>query len=127
MDLVAECIRHNGRWLAHVGTQNVARDLDRLRTGLGEDRLTFLGYSYGTVLGAAYAQLFPDRVRAMVLDAPVDLSSTMEQQQRGNAAGFEHALDEFLADCAARPKCAFHSHGDPRGALDRAPDTSGAR
>jgi pimeloyl-ACP methyl ester carboxylesterase len=118
VDLVAECIAHNGRWLTHVGTQNVARDLDRLRAGLGEDRLTFLGYSYGTVLGAAYAQLFPDRVRAMVLDAPVDLSSTMAEQQRGNAAGFEHALDEFLADCAARPKCAFHSHGDPRGALD---------
>jgi pimeloyl-ACP methyl ester carboxylesterase len=118
VDLVAECIHHNGRWLAHVGTRNVARDLDRLRTGLGEGRLTFLGYSYGTVLGAAYAQLFPDRVRAMVLDAPVDLSATMEQEQRANAAGFEHALDEFLADCAARPKCAFHSHGDPRGALD---------
>jgi pimeloyl-ACP methyl ester carboxylesterase len=118
VDLVAECITKNGHWLPHVGTRNVARDLDRLRTGLGEERLTFLGYSYGTVLGAAYAQLFPDRVRAMVLDAPVDLSSTMEQEQRANAAGFEHALDEFLADCAARPKCAFHSHGDPRGALE---------
>lgn len=118
VDLVAECIDHNGSWLAHVGTRNVARDLDRLRTGLGDERLTFLGYSYGTVLGAAYAQQFPDRVQAMVLDAPVDLSSTMEQQQRANAAGFEHALDEFLADCAARQKCAFHSHGDPRRALE---------
>ena len=108
-DLIAGCIAQQGRWLAQVGSRNVARDLDRLRAALGESKLNFLGYSYGTVIGAVYAQEFPRRIRAMVLDSVVDLSSTPEQQQDGNTRGFEHALNSFLADCAARTDCAFHS------------------
>ncbi len=83
----------------------------------GEPKLTFLGYSYGTVLGAVYAQLYPHRVRAMVLDGAVDLSSSPEQELYANALGFEQALDAFLADCAARVSCAFHEGGNPRAAL----------
>jgi pimeloyl-ACP methyl ester carboxylesterase len=118
VDVNAACIAKYGSWLAAVGTRNVARDLDRIRAALGERTLNYLGYSYGTVLGAVYAQEFPTRVRTMVLDGAVDLSSSAEAEQRGNAAGFEHALDAFLDWCAARESCPYHSDGDPRGALE---------
>jgi len=117
VDLNAACIARNGTWLADVGTRNVARDVDRLRAALGEDRINYLGYSYGTVLGAVYAQEYPTRVRTMVLDGAVDLSASPADEQRANAAGFEHALDEFLDWCAGRKVCAFYSDGDPQGAL----------
>jgi pimeloyl-ACP methyl ester carboxylesterase len=117
VDVVERCVAENGNWLAQLGSRNVARDLDRLRGALGDERLTFLGYSYGTVIGAVYAQMFPTRVGRLVLDSPVDLSADALQEQRGNAQGFEHALDDFLADCAANRKCSFHSDGDPRAAL----------
>ena len=119
VDVMKACIDRFGTWLAEVGTRNVARDMDRLRSALGDSKLTYLGYSYGTVLGAVYAQMFPDRVRAMVLDSAVDLSSTPEEEELGNAQGFEDALDAFLADCAAHSSCAFHSGGDPHTALSR--------
>jgi pimeloyl-ACP methyl ester carboxylesterase len=122
VDVVKACIDRLGTWLAEVGTRNVARDMEALRVALGDDKLTYLGYSYGTVLGAVYAQMYPHRVRAMVLDSAVDLSSTPEQEELGNAQGFEGALDAFLADCAARTSCVFHSGGDPKAALERLRD-----
>jgi pimeloyl-ACP methyl ester carboxylesterase len=96
--------------------------MDRLRAALGDAKLTYLGYSYGTVIGAVYAQMFPRNIRAMVLDSAVDLSSTPQQEELGNAQGFEAALDSFLADCASRTACAFHSGGDPKAALTRLRD-----
>jgi pimeloyl-ACP methyl ester carboxylesterase len=117
VDIIARCVARNGTWLAHVGTRNVARDLDRLRAALGDPQLSFIGYSYGTVIGAVYAQMFPDRVGRMVLDSPVDLSADALEELRGNSQGFEQALDNFLADCAANRKCSFHSDGDPTTAL----------
>jgi pimeloyl-ACP methyl ester carboxylesterase len=119
VDLAKACVEKFGTWLAEIGTRNVARDMDRLRAALGDRKLTFLGYSYGTVLGAVYAQMFPTRVRAMILDSAVDLSSTPQEDELGNARGFESALDAFLADCASHSSCAFHSGGDPKGALNR--------
>ena len=117
VDLVQACIDRNGTWLAQVGTRNVARDLDRLRAALGSARLYYIGLSYGTVIGAVYAQMFPKQVGRMVVDSPVDLSQTPEQELDGNAVGFEHALDEFLAWCAGTNRCAFRSGGDPKSAL----------
>jgi pimeloyl-ACP methyl ester carboxylesterase len=117
VDLVAQCVARNGAWLADIGSRNVARDMDRLRVALGEERLTYLGFSYGTVIGAVYAQMFPDHVGRLVLDSPVDLSATALDELRANAAGFEGALDAFLADCAKRPKCEFRNGGDPSAAL----------
>ena len=117
VDLVARCIAKNGDWLAQVGSRNVARDMDRLRAALGDDRLTYLGFSYGTVIGAVYAQMFPDHVGRLVLDSPVDLSASALDELRANAAGFEGALDAFLADCAEHPKCSFRNDGDPTAAL----------
>lgn len=69
---IADCVRLSGDLLPYVGTLNAARDLEQLRKALGDDRLTYVGFSYGTALGAVYADLFPDRVRALVLDGSVD-------------------------------------------------------
>ncbi len=117
VDVVERCIARNGTWLAQLGSRNVARDLDRLRAALDDDTLSFVGYSYGTVIGAVYAQMFPDRVGRMVLDSPVDLSADALEELRGNSKGFEQALDDFLADCAANRRCPFRSSGDPTTAL----------
>jgi pimeloyl-ACP methyl ester carboxylesterase len=117
VDVVARCVARNGAWLAQLGSRNVARDLDRLRTALDEQTLSFVGYSYGTVIGSVYAQMFPERVGRMVLDSPVDLSADALTELRGNSQGFEQALDDFLADCAKNPSCSFHSGGDPTKAL----------
>jgi len=67
-----DCIERSGRLLPYVGTPNAARDMEQLRKALGDDQLTYLGFSYGTALGAVYADLFPDSVRALVLDGSVD-------------------------------------------------------
>src|SRR5438270_1126092 len=71
-DADRRCLTRNARLLPHVSTANVARDMDLLRQALGESSLTYLGASYGTYLGTTYANLFPDRVRAMALDGAVD-------------------------------------------------------
>ena len=117
VDLVQACNNAQGSWLADVGTRNTARDLDELRAALGDPKLTYLGYSYGTVLGAVYAQMYPTRLRTMVLDGAVDLSSTAAAELHDNAEGFEQALDAFLATCAANAKCPYHHGGDPQAAL----------
>jgi pimeloyl-ACP methyl ester carboxylesterase len=117
VDFIKGCITKNGSWLARVGSRNVARDLDRLRAALGDEKLTYLGYSYGTVIGSVYAQQFPDHVGRMVLDGPVDLSETEQGNLDAAAASFEHALDAFLRHCADTAKCPFRSGGHPRAAL----------
>jgi len=122
VDFIQACIDKFGPWLAGVGSRNVARDLDRMRAAMSERRLNFLGYSYGTVIGAVYAQLFPHRVRTMVLDSAVNLSDTEQSAQLGNLRGFERALDGFLTDCASKRDCAFRSNGKPRRALEQLRD-----
>ncbi len=117
VDLIDACIERNGTWLARVGTRNVARDVDQLRSALGDPRLTYLGYSYGTVIGAVYAQEFPNRTRALVLDSAVNMSTTPLQRLRGNAKGFEDAHDAFLDACADSDDCPFRAGGNPREAL----------
>ncbi|MFN8025806.1 MAG: alpha/beta hydrolase [Acidimicrobiia bacterium] len=116
-DFVAGCVAKNGDWLGRLGSRNVARDIDRLRASLGDDKLNYLGYSYGTVIGAVYAQMFPQTVGRMVLDAPVDLSVDALAELQADAKGFEHALESFLTDCADDKKCTFHSAGDPQSAF----------
>ncbi len=113
-----ECAARNDDLLAHVGTADAVRDLERLRVALGDDRLSYLGYSYGTFLGASYAQAHPDRVRAFVLDGPVDPSLSARDTTLAQARGFEHALDDFLADCSAHRGCAFHHDGHAEAAYD---------
>ncbi len=113
------CQRRNADLLPVLGTENVARDLDRLRVALGDDKLTYVGFSYGTLIGALYAQMFPDRIRALVLDGAVDPSLDLAALSEGQAVGFEAALGRFLADCARNRSCPFHHGGRPGPAFDR--------
>lgn len=101
------CQARAGKLLPYVGTASAARDMDLLRAAVGDDRLTYLGKSYGTQLGAAYADLFPDRVRALVLDGAVDPSLGPLEMNTAQARGFEVALDAFLEDCLAATDCPF--------------------
>jgi len=113
------CGTNAGPLLADVSTVSAARDLDLLRAALGDAALTYVGYSYGTLLGATYAGLFPDRVRALVLDAAVDPALDLVGRLRGQASSFEGALDRFLASCSVDPHCAFYEGGASARAFDR--------
>ena len=99
------CAQNSAALLPYVGTQNAARDMDVLRAALGESRLSFLGKSYGTFLGAWYAQLFPRRVRALVLDGAVDPATPSLQADITQAEGFQGAFRSFAAWCLAAPGC----------------------
>jgi pimeloyl-ACP methyl ester carboxylesterase len=92
-------------FLANLGTSNVAKDLEAIRVGLGDDKLTYLGYSYGTRIGAAYAEAYPDKVRAMILDGAVDPNADQIEEEIRQAAAFQKAFDNFAADCARSPDC----------------------
>ncbi|MFS2295385.1 MAG: alpha/beta hydrolase [Actinomadura sp.] len=87
--------------LPHVGTANAARDMDVLRAALGDDKLTYYGASYGTYLGAFYAEQFPKNVRALVLDGAVDPTLSSTDLLIEQAKGFETALRAFAEDCVA--------------------------
>ncbi|MGA5063726.1 alpha/beta hydrolase [Streptomyces exfoliatus] len=97
----ADCRKASGALLPHVGTDDAARDLDVLRAALGERRLTYVGWSYGTSLGTSYAEQFPRRVRAMVLDGAVDPSLDWRQRTLGQSTGFREAVEEYAQSCAA--------------------------
>ncbi|GAA4234333.1 pimeloyl-ACP methyl ester carboxylesterase [Streptosporangium album] len=101
------CRAQSGKLLPHVGTADAARDMDLLRAALGDKGLTYLGKSYGTQLGAVYADLFPGRVRALVLDGAVDPSLSPLELNAAQAHGFEIALDAFLEDCFTAQDCPF--------------------
>lgn len=116
--IVDACVRDSAALLPHVSTVDTARDLDRLRAALGDRKLTYVGESYGTYLGTIYATLFPRRVRALVLDGAIDPAADGAAVTLGQARGFEHALDDFLADCAKQRGCAFHNGGQPGAAYD---------
>ena len=111
--LVTACQDTHGERLANFNTGYTARDMDRLREALGDEQLTYLGYSYGTTLGSTYAELFPERVRAMVLDGAVDPDLGPVEFVQGQAAGFEQAFDTFAQACIAiGPACPIGP--DPR-------------
>ena len=117
-DFAAACYRRNGQYLEHVGTIDAARDMDVLRAAVGDRKLTFYGGSYGTYLGAKYAQLFPHRIRAMVLDGALDPRQPTAAENRVQAIGFETDLRDFLANCVHTSSCPFPS-SDAEGGLDR--------
>jgi pimeloyl-ACP methyl ester carboxylesterase len=91
--------------LAHVGTREVVRDLDVLRVALGEEKLSYLGYSYGTRIGSGYAEAFPQRVRALVLDGALDPDESTFDRNVAQAVGFQRAFDTFAADCVRKRGC----------------------
>jgi pimeloyl-ACP methyl ester carboxylesterase len=93
------CPRLSGALASHISTVDSARDMDVLRAALGDARLNYLGSSYGTKLGATYAQLFPDRVGRFVLDGAVDPTLSPRASALQQAAGFQQALDSYAANC----------------------------
>jgi pimeloyl-ACP methyl ester carboxylesterase len=103
----AKCEQNAGGLLPYMGTVNTAKDLDILRAALGESKLSYLGKSYGTLLGASYAQQFPSRVRALVLDGAVDPALTGPQMGIAQSAGFEEAFGQFAAWCVVQFSCPF--------------------
>lgn len=116
-EFVDRCVERVGvDVLANVGTREVVRDLDVMRAALGDRQLSFLGYSYGTFIGAKYAETFPANVRALVLDGAVDPAQDPVESAVDQAAGFQLAFDAFADDCATRPDCALGS--DPAAAVD---------
>ncbi|RMI13884.1 alpha/beta fold hydrolase [Cellulomonas triticagri] len=115
-DLAEGCAEGSGgeEVLAHLGTRDAARDMDVLREVLGDEQLTFLGQSYGTRLGAVYAEMFPEAVRAMVLDGAVDPRHDQAERRVASFVAFQRAFDQMAAFCAQQPGCPLGT--DPAGA-----------
>jgi len=103
----AACQDKTGALLGEVDTKSAARDLDLLRAVLGDKQLNYLGFSYGTFLGATYAELYPDKVGRLVLDGALDPSTSNFEVTSTQAKGFESALRAYLTDCLAGKDCPF--------------------
>jgi pimeloyl-ACP methyl ester carboxylesterase len=106
------CVAESGDLARHVSTVEAARDMDVLRAALGEPQLDYLGASYGTFLGATYADLFPKNVRRMVLDGAVDPSLSTIDLALGQARGFQTALQAYVEDCVAGAGCPLGDDAD---------------
>ncbi|MFR0354727.1 alpha/beta hydrolase [Streptomyces sediminimaris] len=102
-----ECAENAGPVLPHIGTVNSARDLDVIRAALGDKKLNYLGFSYGTRLGAVYAAQFPGKVGRFVLDGVDTLTEPMSEQGVAGAEGQQTALDDFTDWCAEDVACPF--------------------
>ncbi|WP_128378227.1 alpha/beta hydrolase [Streptomyces cavernae] len=111
------CAEHSGPVLDHIGSVNTSRDLDVLRQALGDDKLNYLGFSYGTRLGAVYAAQFPGRVGRFVLDGVDTLTEPLAEQGRATAEGQQTALDNFITWCAEDVACPFGQ--DPRAGREQ--------
>ncbi|MEO7122260.1 MAG: alpha/beta fold hydrolase, partial [Lacisediminihabitans sp.] len=105
------CLKYTGKLLGFVDTVSAARDLDLLRAVLGDKKLNYLGYSYGTLLGSTYADLYPKKTGRMVFDGVVDPATTDFDVTAMQAQGFESALKAYLADCLTGTKCPFKGSG----------------
>ncbi|MQA12224.1 MAG: alpha/beta fold hydrolase [Pseudonocardiaceae bacterium] len=103
----AQRTEHGKTMLANMGTRDVARDMDVLRSALGDAKLNYLGYSYGTRIGSTYAELFPRNVRALVLDGALDPAQDQVEALVAQGAGFQKAFDEFAKWCARKQDCAL--------------------
>ncbi len=99
------CLDRSGDLARHISTVEAAKDMDVLRAALGEPQLDYFGASYGTFLGATYADLFPRNVRRMVLDGAIDPALSNEELSLGQAKGFETALRAYLQDCVDKGSC----------------------
>ncbi|MFM8267116.1 MAG: alpha/beta hydrolase [Ilumatobacteraceae bacterium] len=112
------CVERNGELLDHIGTNSSARDIDTLRRALGEATISYFGFSYGSELGAVWSTMFPDTVRAAVLDGAVDPSADFFEGTRQQITGFERSLNSFLDACSRDRECAFSSDGNAQAAFD---------
>ncbi|HXL59499.1 MAG TPA: alpha/beta hydrolase [Mycobacterium sp.] len=114
---VQQCVDRAGKqFLENVGTASAVKDMEAIRAALGDDKLTYVGFSYGTELGTQYAEAYPQRVRALVLDGAVDPSVDPMDSVVRQAQGFQKAFNDFAADCAKSPDCPLGT--DPAKAVD---------
>ncbi|HEY0259218.1 MAG TPA: alpha/beta hydrolase [Lacisediminihabitans sp.] len=107
-----DCLKYTGPLLGFVDTVSAARDLDLLRAVLGDKKLNYLGYSYGTLLGATYAGLYPKKTGHLVLDGALDPATTSFDVSETQAKGFESALRAYIADCETGKNCPFSGSVD---------------
>jgi len=112
-----ECAKHSGPVLPHIGTINASRDMDVMREALGDKKLNYLGFSYGTRLGAVYAAQFPKKTGRLVFDGVDTLTEPLTEQGLVSAEGQQTALDNFLTWCTRDAACPFGR--DPRSAREQ--------
>jgi pimeloyl-ACP methyl ester carboxylesterase len=113
------CEKENSAVLPFVSTEDVVRDMDQIRAALGEETISYMGFSYGTYLGAKYVEAFPKRVRAFMLDGVLDPTADSDERVRQQAIGFEGQLNRFLDSCDKRT-CTYIRKGESAGsAFDR--------
>ncbi|MFF8629533.1 alpha/beta hydrolase [Streptomyces werraensis] len=115
------CQKAAGKLLAHVSTTDTARDMDRIRQALGDDRMHYFGISYGTELGGVYAHLFPDKVGRMTLDAVVDPTADTIGHAKNQARGFQTALDNYLRSIGRDPEEGSREIADLLDRIDTEP------
>lgn len=106
------CAERTGELLGHIDTVSAAKDMDILRAVVGDEQLNYLGFSYGTQLGAAYAGLFPGNVGRFVLDGAVDPSLSSAEITAGQVAAFDAALRNYVADCQSQSECPLPGNVD---------------
>ena len=112
------CAEKNAKILQYVGTNNSARDMDSIRRALGEEKISYFGFSYGSELGAAWTTLFPSTVRAAFLDGAADPTSDFLTSGLQQSAGFEKSINTFLKRCSAKKSCLLHNGGNAEKAFD---------
>ena len=121
------CLERTGPLLGHVDTVSAARDLDLMRAVLGDDQLYYAGFSYGTFLGATYADLYPQNAGRLLLDGALDPASSEAEVSTGQAVGFENALRAYVTDCQQGANCPLTgSVDDGLRQIRRIVDTAGA-
>ena len=115
---VDTCKAKNPEIISHMSTAASARDMNAIRLALGEEKISYFGFSYGSTLGATWATLFPDTVQGGVFDASATPNSTSAERRLTQAEGFEKQLTAFLAQCSQDSSCAFHNNGKAEQAFD---------
>jgi len=113
-DFAIGCRHRSGDLLPFMDSESTARDMERIRAALRDSKLTYLGFSYGTLIGQWYAHLFPTHVRAFALDGVVDPTLKGRSEALTQLTGFEQNLAAYLADCVTRTTCTLARAGDPR-------------
>jgi pimeloyl-ACP methyl ester carboxylesterase len=114
-----KCEENSGTILPYISTKASAQDINSLRLALGEEKVSFFGFSYGSELGTTWATMFPETVRAIVVDGAVDPNASSIQEGMAQAKGFEGQLATFLKQCSERTTCEFHNDGDAEAAFDK--------
>ncbi len=105
MGIGQSCQQQYGQALAHVGTDNVVRDMDAIRASMGFETLNYLGFSYGTFVGSTYLRTFPDRTDRMALDSVMDPAVDYQQIRHGQAVGMQNSVTAFVDNCLAASDC----------------------